>query len=88
MVYKDKKDFEVTSLAAAAEGTAHIKKGTWRELLSCQHKQPLPLSLFPCTALMAKDQIPFRVKGSSQAEDAAYSSHHVLLTRPQDYSLS
>lgn len=27
MAYKDRKDFEVTSLAAAAEAASHIKKG-------------------------------------------------------------
>ena len=82
MAYKDRKDFEVTSLAAAGEAAAHIEKEIWTEVLSCQQKQPLLLSLFPCIVLMAMDQIPFRLKGNSQAGDAAQGSHNVLLTKP------
>lgn len=83
MAQKDRKDFEVMSLAAAAAEAAHIKKEIWTEVLSHQQKQPLLLSLFPCIVLMAMDQIPFRLKGNSQAGDAAHSSHNVLCeTKP------
>lgn len=66
------------SLAAAAAEAAHIKKEIWTEVLSCQQKQHLLLSLFPCIVLMATDQIPFRLKGSFQARNC----HYVLLTKP------
>lgn len=82
MAYKDRRDFEVMSLAAAAEAAAHIKNEIWTEVLPCQQKQPLLLPLFPCIVLMDMDQIPFRLKGNSQAEDAAHSFHNMLLTKP------
>jgi len=80
MARKDRRDFEVMSLAAAE--APRIKKEIWMEVLSCQQKQPLLLSLFPYIVFMAMDQIPFILKSNSQAGDAAHSSHTVILTKP------
>lgn len=81
MAYKDRKDFEVMSLAAATAKVAHIKKEIWTE--AQQHVSKSSLSFYPCfPVLVAMDQIPFWLKGISLAGDAAQSFHNVFLTKP------